>query len=289
MMHRVIFIICIFTTLLFSQDKLQKVSIQLNWKHQFEFAGYYIAKEKGFYKKAGLSVDIKEFSNGVDVVDDVLKGKSTFGIGYPTLTLDRARNNEVVLLSSIFQISPYVLVTLKSSGINSVKDFKNKKIMLGTNNAADNASFLSMFSANGLKPSEMTRVKNSFDITKLINKKVDIFAGFTSNELYKLDTLGIKYNTWDPKDYGFDFYDGIIFTSQKEIEKNPNIVKNFTKASIRGWVYAFNHINETVNLILKKYNTQQKTKKALLYEATALKKLAYYQTQQLRLHQFLLL
>ncbi len=272
----VTFIFCMLASLLFSQEKLQKVSIQLNWKNQFEFAGFYIAKEKGFYKEAGLEVDIKELDKNTNILKDVLSNKSTFGIGYPTLILNKSKGKDIVLLAAILQSSPHVLVSLKSSGIKSVSDFKNKRIMI-SDDAAESASFLSMFLANNVKFSDMIKVKNSFNIYDLINKKVDIFSCYVSDEIYTLKSLGLDYNIWDPKDYGFDFYDELIFTSGKKLKEHPKLVKNFRDASIKGWVYAFSHISEAIDIIQKKgYNTQHKSRNALFYEALTLRKLAYY-------------
>ena len=94
-------------------DSLEKVSLQLVWKHQFEFAGYYIAKEKGFYKDAGLSVEFKEFEYGMDVANDVYRGVSTFGVNYSSLVMEKSKGKDIVLLIAIFQSSPHVLFSLK--------------------------------------------------------------------------------------------------------------------------------------------------------------------------------
>ena len=282
-MKKILSIFCILLVLSaqsFAKKEFIKVSIQLNWKYQFEFAGYIMAKEKGFYKDVGLNVQLKEYKNGINIVDDVLKGKSTFGVGYPTLILDRAKGKKIVLLAAIFQSSPHVLLSLKSSGINSFKDFKGKKIMM-SKNAAESATLQSMFLANGIKLKDIHIVPQSFDINDLIRKKVDIISAFSSDEPYALKEKGLDYRIWDPKDYGFDFYDGILFTSSRELKKYPKVVKNFTKASLEGWKYAFSHISETLDIILKKYNTQHKSRKALFYEAITLKRLAYEHTKKL--------
>jgi len=264
----------------YAKKHFDKVSIQLNWKHQFEFAGYYMAKEKGFYKNSGLDVQIKEYKNGINIVDSVLSGKSTFGVGYPTLILQRAKGKKIILLAAIFQSSPNVLLSLKSSGINSFKDFKGKKIMM-SKNSAESATLLSMFLANGVKLKDIKIIPQSFDIKDLVRKKVDLISAFSSDEPYTLKKMGLSYTIWDPKDYGFDFYDGILFTSSKELKNHPKIVKNFTEATLEGWRYAFNHISETLDVILKKYNTQHKSRKALFYEAITLKKLAFERTKKL--------
>ena len=269
-----IFIFSIIIISLNANDKIEKVSLQLLWKHQFEFAGFYMAKEKGFYSQAGLDVEIKEFNFGMDIVSDVESGKSTFGIGYPSIIFDKTNGRNVNITAAIFQSSPHVLISLKSSGINNIKDFAGKRIMVNTNQI-ESASFLSMIKSQGVSFKDMKIQEHSFHVKDLIDKKTDIMSSYTSNELYNLDKLNIKYNIFDPKDYGFDLYSNLIFTSFEQLEQNPKRVSKFTEASLKGWEYAFDNIDETVDLILKKYNSQNKSKEALIYEANVLKKLAY--------------
>ncbi len=265
--------IFIFSSILLNAQP-EKVSLQLLWKHQFEFAGFYMAKEKGFYKDLNLDVEIKEFKFGTNITNDVQSGKSTFGVAYPNIILDKSNGAKITLLSSIFQFSPHVLITLKSSGIKSIKDFKNKRIMIA-NDAIKTAPLISMLYSENTKLSDMTILNPSFNINDLIDDNTDIFSAYISNEVYKLNKRGLKYNVWNPSDYGFDFYNDILFTSSKLLKDNPEQVKNFQSASLKGWEYAFLHINETIDVILKKYNTQKKSKEALIYEAKTLQKLAY--------------
>ena len=97
----------------------------------------------------------------------------------------------------------------------------------------------------------------------------------TSNQEYLLKQKGIEYNLFHPKDYDFNFYSDILYTSEKETLQYQERTIYFTKASLKGWEYAFDNIDETINIILEKYNTQNKTREQLLYEANTLKKLAY--------------
>ena len=254
---------------------LEKVSLQLHWKQQFEFAGYFIAKEKGFFKDVGIDVDILEYHNGINLTQSVISKEHTFAIGYSNTILDEINTNKIVLLSANFQSSPHVLVSLKSSNINSIKDFKNKKIMIDKE-ATQSAAFISMLQANGISFDDMLIEKPSFKVEHLIDGTVDLASYYYTNETYTLDKKAIAYNIWDPKDYGFDFYSDILFTSKEELEKYPLLVENFRTASLKGWEYAFNHIDETVDIILQKYNSQNKTQGELLYEARALKELAYH-------------
>ncbi|MDQ1338824.1 MAG: hypothetical protein QG617_1792, partial [Campylobacterota bacterium] len=105
--------------------------------------------------------------------------------------------------------------------------------------------------------------------------RVDLYAGYVSNELFALEKRKIAYKIFSPKDRGFDFYDDILFTSQKEVRENSQKVNDFKKASIKGWEYAFENIEEAVDIIYKNYNPTNKTKEHLLFEASELKKLAY--------------
>ena len=233
-----------------------------------------MAKEKGFYKNVGLDVEIREFDQHINIVDDVVNAKATYGINYSNLIEEKSNGKDIVLLSAMMQSSPHALISLKSSGIKSIKDFKDKKIMI-TSIAQKTEVFTAMLGANNLSTDDLIKLKHTFDIEDLISKKTDLMSCFIGNEPFYLDEKGIEYDIWYPKDYGFDFYDIILFTSTKELKTNPHRVESFRVASLKGWEYAFNNIEETANIILRKYNTQDKTKSALIYEAKILKKLAY--------------
>jgi len=261
--------LCI-TTLLAEKEK---VSLQLLWKHQFEFAGFYMAKEKGFYDEMNLDVEFKEFKKGLDITNDVEKGISTFGLNYPSLILDRSNGANIILMNAIFQTSPHILIALKKSGIRSIQDFKNKRIMMNSDSSTS-ASLLSMLFSQHIKLTDLDILKPNFDINDLIDGKVDLFSGYSTNELYTLKSLGIPYTVFDPKNYGFNLYNDILFTSSKLAQNNPELVSRFQLATIKGWEYAYEHIHETAKLIEKKYNSQNKTYKALVYEANILKKLS---------------
>jgi len=269
-------LISTFTLLLANNQNLEHISLQLKWKNQFQFAGYYMAKEKGFYKNISLDVNIMEYKNNINIIKKIENSPKggIYGVGYPNVLLHKANGANIILLSAINQLSPHILITLKSSNIKSIKDFKHKRIMIDKE-AIETASFLAMFASNNLSLNDLTYLKPSFNIESLIDKKTDITTAYISNEPYQLKKMGIAFDIWNPSDYGFDFYDDILFTSTKELKLHPKRVEAFKKASLAGWRYAFSHINETVDVILKKYNTQHRTKDALLYEAKELKKLAY--------------
>ena len=251
-----------------------KVTLQLIWKNQFQFAGYYVAKERGFYDDAGLDVTIKEYEFGMDVTADVVSQKADFGVGRSSLILESMEGKPVFLLSAIFQHSPFMLLAKKRADLKEVADLKGKRIMV-TDDVVGMASLTAMLAGYGIKPDDYISQKHTFNVGDLISGNTDAIAAYISNEPYHMQKRGADYTIFAPKDHGFDFYSDILFTSQKLYQDNPQLVERFTQASLRGWDYAFAHIDEAVDIILKKYNTQNRDQDALRFEADTLKTLAY--------------
>ena len=263
-----------FFLLTLNANSLQKTSVQLMWLDQFEFAGFYMAKEKGFYENLGLDVELKKFNIETDVTKEVIEKRADFGTSSSSLLVDISENKDVLLLGSIFQSSPLILLALKDSNINYIQDIKNKKVML-TKEQQKFATLQSMLISKGITLNDVQVLDHSFNIDDLINKKTDLMLSYTTNEPFLLKEKGYESQIFHPKDYGFDFYEELIFTTKEFAQNNPKLVKDFYKATIMGWEYAFNNIDETAKLIHKKYNPQNKSLESLIFEANEMKKLAF--------------
>lgn len=278
MKQLMVLFILIYTTTAFAQPKQtplgkQAVSLQLLWKHQFQFAGYYVAKELGFYKEVGLDVDIREFNNQVDLVGEVLEGRSDFAVGRSSLLIEKANGRDIVALFAAYQQSPLMLLSKASAGIQSPKDLKGKRIMI-THEAEQVAEVMAMLLQAGLRNNDYEHQQHSFNLQDLIEGKTDSMGSYVSNEPFQLEQLGIQYSVMHPADYGFDMYADILFTSRQMVDTHPDITQRFYEASLRGWRYAFEHIEETAQLIFNRYNSQNRSLDALIYEGYALKPLA---------------
>src|SRR4051812_33917431 len=99
-----------------------QVSIQLKWKHQFQFAGYYAALDQGFYRDVGLHVTIREGGPGIDVSQEVADGNATFGVCSASILRERTLGRRLVVLAGIFQHSPVALLVPRRADISSVSD-----------------------------------------------------------------------------------------------------------------------------------------------------------------------
>lgn len=262
-MLKILFSCLILAIGLYSKE-LHNVTLQLKWKHQFQFAGFYMAKEKGFYDEAGINVNIQEYQDGV-ILDDVLSGKSTFGIDDSQLIYYKLSGQDIVGLFATFQDSPLAIMSTKK--IEKIQDLNNHEIQF-SRNALHNISMKAMLISNGVNI-KTTELKNK--VKYIVEGKVDAISGYLSNELFLIKQNGMEYNIYHPRDYGFNFYGDILFTSKQIAQNNPELVYNFTEATKRGWEYVFENIDETIDVIMKKYNTQNKSKEWLLYEYEVLK------------------
>lgn len=251
----------------------ESISLQLSWLHQFQSAGFYIAKEKGFYKEVGLDVTIKEFAYNTDVVEHVLTQKSEYGIGRSSLVVDRANHKPIVALMALFQNTPSVLISINPS-IKLPQDLAHKKMMI-TEDETSSVAILGMLLSHGIRREDITLQPHSFQLEDLIEGKTDAMACYVSNEPFLLTERRIPHTIFSPKQYGFDFYGDILFTSEQEITKHPERVKKFYEASKKGWEWAFANIKESAKIIYEHYNTQHKSLDALMYEGSILRQLAY--------------
>ena len=250
----------------FANNKV--ISLNLKWKHQFQFAGFYVAKQKGFYQDYGLDVKINEYSS--TSIKDVIDNKIDFAVGDSSALYAAHAGKPVISLLAIFQKSPRAFISLKKNQIDTISKVQHKIIEMPSFNLK-NADIYSTLKANNIN---FKIKKTTFDIEDLIAGKTDIISGYISNEPFLLEQRGYEVNILKINEYGFDMYGDILYTSKNLIQNNPEMVENFIKATIQGWKYAFENTHEVIELILDKYNTQNKSKEALLYEAKILKELA---------------
>ena len=244
---------------------LEQVKLQLNWKHQFQFAGYYAAIEKGYFREAGYEVTLVEVGESHDPIGVVLKGEALFGVGASELALYRARGEPVVALAAILQHSPLVLIA-NSKVANNVHALSGRRIMLMPHETELYAY---------LKREGITRYRaeqHSFDPADLISGKVDAISAYSTDEPYLLDKAAFRHAIFTPRSVGIDFYGDTLFTTEQTIKANPKGVRAFRDAAIKGWEYAMSHQEEMVDLILANYSKRH-DKDHLMFEAIEMQRL----------------
>ncbi|PMG49013.1 EAL domain-containing protein [Shewanella sp. 10N.286.52.B9] len=246
------------------------VYLQLRWHHQFQFAGYYAALEKGFYQEEGLEVRLLEGDPQRLPVAEVLSGNALYAVGNSEVLYHRLLGEPLIALAAIFQHSPSILLTLKESGIRSAHDLIGRRVMLA--NKDKDAGFLTMLVNEGISLSQLEIVPSSFQLDDLITGKVDAFNSYITNEPYVLAQANVPYDIIDPVSYRVDFYSDIFFTTEAELNNYPKRVAAMRRATLKGWRYAMDNPEEIVDILMAKYQVN-KTREHLLYEANAMQNL----------------
>jgi ABC-type nitrate/sulfonate/bicarbonate transport system substrate-binding protein len=252
-----------------TEVELDKVKLQLKWHHHFQFAGYYAALEQGYYREAGLDVELIEGQPGINFVEEVTSGRANFGIELPSLLIERERGNPVVVLAPIFQHSPLILLTKSESGLTTPQDLVGRTIALHKDSDAE---LLAMLVNEGVFLDDVDISEQSWEIDDLISGKVDALHAYSTYEPQTLTTQDVPFTILRPITYGIDFYGDTLFTSQDEIDNHPRRVKAFREASLRGWAWALEHPEETIDLIMRDYETQY-TREDMIYEASVIHEL----------------
>ncbi len=234
-------------------SELETVRLQLKGFHTFQFAGYYAAKEQGFYEEEGLNVHILERNPKLSVVTQVVSNEVQYGVEDMGIITEYANGAPISVLAAIFQRSPVVFISKQSSGVDSPKDFIGKRIMMNYAEA-DNLALRVLLSDNGLSEDAYTLIPHSFGYQALIDDKTDVIASHLTDQYFFFKRNNLKINVIDPQNYGVDFYGDILFTSRSELTDHPIRAECFRRASLKGWQYALDHPKEIIRLISSKYN-----------------------------------
>jgi ABC-type nitrate/sulfonate/bicarbonate transport system substrate-binding protein len=214
------------------------VSIQLSWTHTIEWAGFYVAESKGLYAKQNLTVTLKPGGsdaqgNYIDPVAAVVGGQAEFGVtSGATILQARADGQPLVAIAAIYQRHPLALTSLAASNITKPQDLIGKKVHVSANSIV---SFRAMLLAQKIDPAQVTIIDRSdFTIQPLISGEADVIDAWVTNEVATLKLQGIAVNTILPIDYGIDEYPNVIFTTEKLISEQPDLVERFLRATVAG-------------------------------------------------------
>ncbi|MCK4709792.1 MAG: ABC transporter substrate-binding protein [Gammaproteobacteria bacterium] len=275
LIFQILFILPLILTpsLCFSAEKpAENITIQLKWLHQFQFAGYYAAIEKGFYADEGLNVELRQRNLATSHSDDVLKGRAQYGTADSGLILPLLQGKPVVLLAQIFQQSPLIFLTREDSGIEVPKDLAGKQIGIDIQGHGDQPLIALLLETFGSFDAVKVQ-KHSGDFHDLLDGKIQAQAGYITNEPYWFYENNTAVNIINPRDYGIDFYGDNLFTTEKELREHPERVVKVRRATLKGWQYALANREEIIELILQKYNTQGLSRNHLAYQARETEKL----------------
>lgn len=244
-----------------NNTKLVNINVQLKWYHQFQFAGYYAAIEQGYYREHGLNVILHERDGTPTPIETLITGNVDFAVGGAGALVYRENGVPLVALAATFQRSPSILI----SRYASLAELEDKTIMLS--NGVMNAEITALLNKAGISRNEINITPNHKPLTAFTADSVDGFNGYITNEPFYLRKTSVPFFVFDPHDYDIKFYGDVLLTTDVKVQRDKEQVINFRDATLKGWQYAIDNPEEMVEVIIKKYNSRNKTKGQLSYEA----------------------
>jgi NitT/TauT family transport system substrate-binding protein len=255
-----------------------KVTLQLKWVAQSQFAGYYVAKDKGFYKDAGLDVDIK--AGGPDIApEQVIAGGGADVIvdGAGGALAAREKGVGLVNIAQPYKKAGMQMVCPKNGPVQTEADFKGHT--LGVWFFGNEYPFYAWMNKLGLKtdggPDGVTVLKQSFDVQPLIQKQADCISVMTYNEYWQLIDAGYKPEDLIVFNYsamGNDLMEDGLYAMEDKL-KDPafkeKMVK-FVKASMQGWKYALENPDEAAGIVMDNGGQDENHQKRMMGEVAKL-------------------
>jgi NitT/TauT family transport system substrate-binding protein len=240
----------------FAAQAAEKVTLQLKWVTQAQFAGYYVAQDKGFYKDAGLDVTLK--AGGPDIAPEQViagGGADVIVTWLPAALAAREKGAALVNIAQPFKKSGLMLTCRKETGIASPADFKGKT--LGVWYYGNEYPFLAWMSKLGLKTdgSDVTVLKQGFNVDPLLQKQADCISTMTYNEYWQVIEAGVKPEdlvVFKYEDQGVATLEDGLYVMEDKLQ-DPKFVETmakFVKASMQGWEYARANPAEAVKIVL---------------------------------------
>jgi len=243
--------------------KLDKVTLQLKWVTQAQFAGYYAAKSLGYYKAFGLDVTLKLGGPSITPEQVVASGQAQIGLDWlPSLLATRDTGTNLVNIAQMFARSGMTEIAKKSTGITSIAGMRGKTV--GVWCCGNQFELYAALTKHGMDPEHNKGVKifnQPFDMVAFLQGKIQAAAAMTYNELAqvlesknpdtgKLYTLN-DLNVFKLQNEGTGMLEDGLFADQSWVSANRDVAMRFISASDRGWIYCRDHVTQCTNIVLQ--------------------------------------
>jgi NitT/TauT family transport system substrate-binding protein len=229
---------------------LKKATLIPLWSPQAQFAGYYVALDKGIYARHGMDLKILGAGPGHSPVTALADGTADFAILWLTTALEhRATGTPLVNLAQVVQRSSMMLVAKKTSGIRTIADMNGKKVGLWEGDLSLPPRIL--FARSGITVRE---VPQSHTVNLFLRGGIDVASAMWFNEYHTLLNSGIdasELSLFFLRDQGLDFPEDGIYALESTLSRDPALADAFARASQEGWRYAFDHPDEALDIVIK--------------------------------------
>jgi NitT/TauT family transport system substrate-binding protein len=239
-----------------SPNPSYKVTLQLKWVHQAQFAGFYVACEKGFYEDEQIQIELLPGGRDVNVLNTMISGRADFAVVSSELVLTQQQRTSIPItaIAAIFRKSATVFVAKADSGISKLSDFVGKTIAASASSQSYRETeylLQALLEKRGIDITRIKMVPYDPSYEGFYTGKIDITPCYYTAGAIKIRQKGHKINLIWPSDYGIHFYSDTLITTQQMIDDKPDLVERFLRASLKGWQYAISHSVEAVDMTLK--------------------------------------
>jgi ABC-type nitrate/sulfonate/bicarbonate transport system substrate-binding protein len=245
------------------------LSFQLSWIKSIQYGGYFAGIENGSFGKFGVEPTFVSGGPNIDPIGNVASGQSQLGdrpIG--SLLIAREKGIPIKVIGTVFQKSPYAVISLADKPIKTAKELKGKTIAVSTSGVT---LVRHMIADAGLSPDDVTMVPASPDPAALVSGQIDGYCGYVTNQGVMLETRGVKIYALNAQDLGIPETTGTIYAREDFLKDNKDVVVNFLKGAIQGWRWALDNPEPTAELMVDKYGAPGLNYDAQLTEIKASK------------------
>jgi len=227
---------------------LKKVTLCTQWLPQAQFAGFYVAQEKGFYSKYGIDIRIIDGSAFIQVHELLESGEATFGtMRLVNAVQHKAYGLDIINISQLMSVSPLMIIAKKSK-IKKIEDLNGKTIGVWEDSHSFFKGFLKTYK---LKANIVTM---SASVNLFLLNGVDAMAAMEFNEFDQILSSGFKqdeFTIFRIRDLGYDFPEDGIYCMKEIFQNDPELCRNFILATYEGWKFAFDNNEEAIEIVLK--------------------------------------
>ncbi len=225
------------------------VSIRLPWFAGSQFAGSYVAQEKGFFAEEGLDVTIHPGGFDTNSITLVAAGTDTFGMhDTNSLVFAAVEDIPLVTVATFLQKHPGAIMALAEKGYETLEDLVGARI--GFQEGGPWMLTQAMLVKNGIDSDSLDQVTSGFDLTPLLEGQIDLQTVFATTEPIIADSLGVETTVFVPYDYGVETSANALFTRKQFLEENPDVVCSMVRAMARGWEYVFENPDEAAEIVV---------------------------------------
>ena len=227
----------------------EPLRVMLQWSHQAQFAGYYVAQEKGFYREHGIEIEIIPGGPGIEPAERLLSGETDFASLWLSSALIRSgRGEPLVHVAQIVNSSNLVLIARQQDGIDRPAALSGRKISLWVGDFL--APYQAWFQSENIQPEILPQY---YSANLFLHRGVEACAAMAYNELHMLYQTGLEpdeLRVFFLSDYGFGFPEDGIYTTKALLKQKPEYVRAFRSATLEGWRYAAEHPEEALDIVM---------------------------------------